>query len=271
MYSSNVIRLGRLPRIALVAAGLALGSWGAQAQDTVKIGFLGPLSGGDAEQGISARNGFQLAVDQANHADLPFKIEPVILDDAANPQTGVAAALKLTNDPEVVAATGHWNSGVALATIPVFSRANIPFIVWGAISPKITEKSNPMVTRVVPTLTNTNAPLAKWAAAQLGKKIAIVSDTTDYGLANVKSFDKFFTEAGGTIVATETAPVGTTDFRTVLTKIKAERARCDLFWRCRDRGWPRQEPDGRAWDEAAHDRRRWFLRSGIHQDSGARG
>jgi branched-chain amino acid transport system substrate-binding protein len=208
MYCLNVYRLGRLPRIALVAAGLALGSWGAQAQDTVKIGFLGPLSGGDAEQGISARNGFQLAVDQANHADLPFKIEPVILDDAANPQTGVAAALKLTNDPEVVAATGHWNSGVALATIPVFSRANIPFIVWGAISPKITEKSNPMVTRVVPTLTNTNAPLAKWAAAQLGKKIAIVSDTTDYGLANVKSFDKFFTEAGGAIVATETAPVG---------------------------------------------------------------
>ena len=221
MYCLNVHRLGRLPRIALVAAGLALGSWGAQAQDTVKIGFLGPLSGGNAEQGISARNGFQLAVDQANHADLPFKIEPVILDDAANPQTGVAAALKLTNDPEVVAATGHWNSGVALATIPMFSRANIPFIVWGAISPKITEKSNPMVTRVVPTLTNTNAPLAKWAAAQLGKKIAIVSDTTDYGLANVKSFDKFFTEAGGTIVATETAPVGTTDFRTVLTKIKA--------------------------------------------------
>jgi branched-chain amino acid transport system substrate-binding protein len=209
MYCLNVYRLGRLPRIALVAAGLALGSWGAQAQDTVKIGFLGPLSGGDAEQGISARNGFQLAVDQANHADLPFKIEPVILDDAANPQTGVAAALKLTNDPEVVAATGHWNSGVALATIPVFSRANIPLIVWGAISPKITEKSN------------TNAPLAKWAAAQLGKKIAIVSDTTDYGLANVKSFDKFFTEAGGAIVATETAPVGTTDFRTVLTKIKA--------------------------------------------------
>ena len=145
----------------------------------------------------------------------------MILDDAANPQTGVAAALKLTNDPQVVAATGHWNSGVALATIPIFSRANIPFIVWGAISPKITEKSNPMVTRVAPTLTNTNAPLAKWAAEQVGKKIAIISDTTDYGIANVKSFDKFFTEAGGTIVATETAPVGTTDFRTVLTKIKA--------------------------------------------------
>ena len=42
MDCSNVLRLGRFQRIALLAAGLALASWGAQAQDTVKIGFLGP-------------------------------------------------------------------------------------------------------------------------------------------------------------------------------------------------------------------------------------
>ncbi len=204
---------------ALAGLGFAAPS---QAQETVKIGFIGPLSGGNAQQGIAARNGFQLAIDQANAAGLPFKIEPVILDDAANPQTGVAAALKLTNDPKVVAATGHWNSGVALATIPVFSRANVPFIVWGAISPKITEKNNPMVSRVVTTLVNTNAPLAKWAVGNIGKRIAIVSDTSDYGAANLANFKKFFEADGGTIVAAESAPVGTTDFRALLTKIKGE-------------------------------------------------
>jgi branched-chain amino acid transport system substrate-binding protein len=213
--------------IRVVAAAAAISLAGpcfvavAHAQETVKIGFIGPLSGGDAQQGIGARNGFQLAVDRANASSLPFKLEPVILDDAANPQTGVAAALKLTNDSEVVAATGHWNSGVALATIPVFTRAGIPFIVWGAISPKITEKNNPMISRVATTLLNTNAPLAKWAAAQLGKKIAIVSDTSDYGAANLHAFTDFFKNAGGAIVAAESAPVGTTDFRAILTKIKA--------------------------------------------------
>ena len=216
---------GRIARAAAAAAVLALvalvTSMNASAQETVKIGFIGPLSGGDAQQGLSARNGFELAVNQANAAGLPFKIEPVILDDAANPQTGVAAALKLTNDPKVVAATGHWNSGVALATIPIFSRAQVPLVIWGAISPKVTEKNNPMISRVVPTLVNTNAPLARWAATTIGKKIAIVSDTTDYGIANVQSFGDSFKAAGGTIVATESAPVGTTDFRAILTKIKA--------------------------------------------------
>jgi branched-chain amino acid transport system substrate-binding protein len=171
-----------LLRASLISAAVAWGAAAAMAQETIKVGFIGPLSGGNAQQGLSARNGFQLAIDQANAAGLPFRIEPVILDDAANPQTGVAAALKLTNDPQVVAATGHWNSGVALATIPVFQRAGVPFIVWGAISPKITERNNPMVSRVVTTLVNTNEPLAKWAAENIGKKIAIVSDTSDYGV-----------------------------------------------------------------------------------------
>jgi branched-chain amino acid transport system substrate-binding protein len=209
-------------RVAVVAVSALVAASAAQAQDTVKIGFLGPLSGGNAQQGLTARNGFELAIRQANErGDLPFKIEPVILDDGANPQTGVSAALKLTNDPDVVAATGHWNSGVALATIPVITRAGIPFVIWGAISPKITETNNPLLTRVVPTLVNTNEPLAKWAAEKIGKKIAIVSDTSDYGAANVKAFTKPFEAAGGTITDTESAPVGTTDFRATLTKIKS--------------------------------------------------
>lgn len=224
MQFGSMVRGGSIAaviRAVVAGAALAGGMAVAVSQEAVKIGFIGPLSGGNAQQGLSARNGFQLAVDQANASGQPFKIEPVILDDAANPQTGVAAALKLTNDGQVLAATGHWNSGVALATIPVFQRAGVPFIVWGAISPKITERNNPMVSRVVTTLVNTNEPLAKWAVGSIGKKIAIVSDTSDYGVANTQNFEKFFKAAGGSIVATEAAPVGTTDFRALLTKIKA--------------------------------------------------
>lgn len=87
-----------LLRVSVVSTAVVVGAMAASAQETVKIGFIGPLSGGNAQQGLSARNGFQLAIDQANKAGLPFKLEAVVLDDAANPQTGVAAALKLTND-----------------------------------------------------------------------------------------------------------------------------------------------------------------------------
>lgn len=222
----RVSRRGVLGGFAL-AASFALGAGVAVAQDKpkIKIGFIGPLSGGNAPQGLGAQNGFLLAIEQANAGDYPYEVEGVVLDDGADPQTGVGAAMKLVNDPGVVAATGHWNSSVALATIPVFNRFQMPFIVWGAISPKITEQNLPEVTRVTPTLVTENQPLAAWVASGLGKKtIAIVADTTDYGAANAAAFEQFFTAAGGTISSTDLLPVGTTDFRAVLTKIQGSGA-----------------------------------------------
>jgi branched-chain amino acid transport system substrate-binding protein len=75
---------------------------------------------------------------------------------------------------------------------------------------------------VTPTLVNENKPLAE-AIAKDGKvkKIAIISDTTDYGVANTKWFGDFFKAAGGEIVASDAAAVGTTDFRAMLTTAKA--------------------------------------------------
>ena len=206
--------------LALAAATLACGA--ASAQPAVKLGFIGPLSGGNAQQGLGARNGFLLAIDQWNAtAGVPFKVEGVVLDDASDPQTGVSAALKLVNDREVAGAIGHWNSPVALATLPVFHHAQMPFIVWGAISPRITDQNFPNTTRVTPTLVNENKPLAAWTANSLGaRKIALIADTSDYGRANAAYFGTFYKAEKGRIVAEENYPVGTTDFRAILTKVK---------------------------------------------------
>ncbi|HLS18798.1 MAG TPA: branched-chain amino acid ABC transporter substrate-binding protein [Paracoccaceae bacterium] len=205
-----------------LAAALAFAPAGgtAEAKDKIKIGFIGPLSGGNAQQGLGARNGFLLAIEQKAGDDYPYEVEPVVLDDASDPQTGVSAAMKLVNDPDVVAATGHWNSPVALATIPVFNRAGMPFIIWGAIGPSITDQNLPEITRVTPTLAAENLPLAAWAVENLGKRIAIVSDTSDYGTSNAENFGGAVRDNGGEVIAEDLLPVGTTDFRSVLTRIK---------------------------------------------------
>lgn len=209
--------------VLVLACSTLFAAGAVHAQSTVKIGFIGPLSGGNAQQGLGAKNGFLLAIDEWNAtAGVPFKVEGVVLDDASDPQAGVSAALKLVNDRNVVAATGHWNSPVALATLPVFNRSQMPFVVWGAISPKITEQNFPNTTRVTPTLINENKPLADWVAKGLNaKRVAIISDTSDYGRANLQWFGTFYKQAGGTVVAEESFPVGTTDFRSILTKVRS--------------------------------------------------
>jgi branched-chain amino acid transport system substrate-binding protein len=205
---------------ALFTSALGLPVFGQQ-RPTVKIGFIGPLSGGNAHHGLAARNGYTLAIEHANASNLPFTIQPVILDDASDPTTGVNAALKLVNDPEVIAAIGHWNSPVALATTPVFNRSGVPFIVWGAISPRVTEQNLPFVTRVTPTLVAENTPLAEWLGKTKGvKTLVLVSDTSDYGKQNTTSFTNLFQQHGGRIVGADAAPVGTTDFRALLTRLK---------------------------------------------------
>lgn len=207
---------------ALLLSSLAFAAPAFADKPLVKIGFLGPLSGGNAQQGLGARNGFLLAIEQANAApDGQYQFEGVVMDDASDPQAGVSAAMKLVNDPDVVAATGHWNSPVALATMPVFARFQTPLVIWGAISPTITEQNLPQITRVTPTLLTENKPLSEWAVNELGaKRIAIVADTSDYGKANAESVAEFVPAAGGEIVSTDLLPVGSTDFRTLLTGLK---------------------------------------------------
>lgn len=210
--------------VATAAGAASIAVFGRPAfaqQKAIKIGFIGPLSGGNSHHGLAARNGYLLAVEHANTSGLPFKIETTVLDDASDPTTGVNAALKLVNDPDCVAAIGHWNSPVALATTPVFDRAGVPFIVWGAISPRVTEQNLQFVTRVTPTLTAENTPLAEWLGqTKKVKTLALVSDTSDYGKQNTTSFTQLFERNGGKIIGGDAAPVGTTDFRPILTRLK---------------------------------------------------
>lgn len=226
IFSYSNTRMKQLFAGLLVAVFfLALvGVSSADAKETIKIGFIGPLSGGNALQGIGAKNGFVLAIREANNSgDYPYHVEGIELDDGSQPKVGVHAALKIVNDPKVVAATCCWNSPVALATIPVFQRANIPYIIWGAISPKITEQNVPQVTRVTPTLAQENEPLAKWLVNDLGyKKIAILTTSDDYGENNLKSFKKFATQDGAEIVSEVSVPSSERNFKSALAKIQSK-------------------------------------------------
>lgn len=189
---------------------------------TIKIAFIGPLTGPNAAQGNGAKNCFDLAIRQANKSGaFSYKIEMMGLDDASDPAVAVSAALKAVSDPKVVAASGHWNSACALATIHTFHSFKVPFMVWGAISPRITEYNYPEVTRNCPTLVQENVPFAQWVTQDLGyKTFSIISDTTDYGEQNTKAFKALAKKLGAEILSVDAVPTGTTDFRPILTKIK---------------------------------------------------
>src|SRR5215469_15203464 len=96
-HSSIRRRFAVLPA-ALALLGVLAGS--ALAQETVKIGFTGPLSGGGALYGKNVVNGMELAIKEINAAGLEVggkkvKLELVALDDKYAPADAAINARRL--------------------------------------------------------------------------------------------------------------------------------------------------------------------------------
>ncbi len=214
-------KLAATAAVALFAFGLAAGQ--ATAKETVKVGFIGPLTGGVAANGIGGRNSADLAV-RLHNADpnARYSYEFVALDDECKPNTGVQAATKLAADKAVIAAVTHYCSAVAIATVDVYHKFGLPVVVWGAVLPDITYGNNyKEIHRVNGTMINQNEVAARFMTGLGYKTWAIIYDTTDYGKGHKKYFSKFLEENGGKILASFGVTADQQDFTAELTKIKS--------------------------------------------------
>ncbi|SFM17633.1 ABC transporter substrate-binding protein [Shimia aestuarii] len=97
----------------LATAALAMGLATAVSAD-VKVGMITTLSGGGAGLGIDVRDGFLLAVKQADRNDLELVIE----DDQRKPDIAVQLADKMIQSEKVDVLTGIIWSNLAMAVVP---------------------------------------------------------------------------------------------------------------------------------------------------------
>src|SRR6266498_6052948 len=84
-----------------VIAGVLLAAFtlGAAAKDKVKVGFIGPLTGGVSVNGIGGRNSAELAVKLRNaDAKAKYEYDLTVLDDECKPNVAVQVATKLGTD-----------------------------------------------------------------------------------------------------------------------------------------------------------------------------
>ena len=101
----------------LALAGLAMTPLAALAQDVVKIGYSGPLSGGAALYGKNVLDGMQMAVEEINAAGLDIggkkvKLEIVALDDKYNPSETAINAQRLVQEHKAPAVLVPHSGGI---------------------------------------------------------------------------------------------------------------------------------------------------------------
>ena len=227
----------RHPKIALtlVAAAVALAGCGEQkpaakapaapAAVEVKIGHVGPITGGIAHLGKDNENGARLAIEQANEAKIKLggkdvRFVLVAEDDQADPKVGTTVAQKLV-DAKVVGVVGHLNSGTSIPASPIYNGAGIPVISGSATNPKLTEQGFKTQFRVVGRDDQQGPAIASYLAANnKPKTVAVIDDATAYGEGLANEVEKTLKAAKIGVLPREKGTDKTTDWKAVLTKLK---------------------------------------------------
>src|SRR3984957_17351328 len=209
--------------LSRAAAGVAI--WGAlalapaQAQETVKIGLILPMTGGQASTGKQIDNAIKLYMQQNGDTVAGKKVEIILKNDAALPDNTKRLAQELIVNDKVNLIAGFGVTPAALAAAPLATEAKIPEIVMAAGTSIITERS-PYIVRTSFTLAQSSTIIGDWAAKNGIKKVATL--TSDYAPGNdaLKFFKEHVTAGGGEIVEEVKVRLANPDFAPFLQRMK---------------------------------------------------
>jgi branched-chain amino acid transport system substrate-binding protein len=198
----------------------------ARAQEVVKIGVAGPLTGSAAQSGKDDERGVRLAIDELNAkgfaiAGKPVKFELISMDDQGDPKVGVNVAQKLVDDG-VSAVIGHYNSGVSIPAARIYNDAKVVMMTGASSNPDLTHLGYPYVFRLATNDNVMGGRMAVYAKKVLGAtRAAVIDDRTAYGTGVADVFIKTAQKEGLQIVAREYSTDKATDFKAILTQIKS--------------------------------------------------
>jgi branched-chain amino acid transport system substrate-binding protein len=211
-----------MPRTSLIAglSALALGALvavAANAQDSVKVGLILPMTGPQASTGKQIDAAVKLYMQQKGATVAGKKIEVLVKDDGAVPDNTRRLAQELIVNDKVAVVAGFGVTPAALAVAPLATQAKVVELVMAAGTSIITERS-PYIARTSFTLAQSTVPMADWAAKNGIKKV--VTMVSDYapGADAQTSFKEAFTKGGGQIIEEIKFPLANPDFAPFLQR-----------------------------------------------------
>jgi len=212
----------RLQGIVVAAALVAAPAF---AQEVVKIGYSGPLSGGAALYGKNVLDGMQMAVNEINAAGFEvggkkYKLEVVALDDKYNPSETAINAQRLVQEHRTPAIlVPHSGGSFALQTQ---NEAQKYLLLSYTSVPQVTARGNKMTLRIPPEFTSYIQPFVKHAMGKYGKTLAIAAADHDYAKAWMAAFKPAWEAAGGKVVADNPMSYNkSTDFYSGVSRVMA--------------------------------------------------
>ncbi len=212
---------------ALCAAAMAGCSSQGYSRDTsastVKVGLLNSTTGTLSFSEKPVRNALLLAVDQINAAGgvLGKQIQPVTADGASDPATFVAQAEQLINSDQVEAIFGCWTSASRKAVLPVLEKHNS--LLFYPVQYEGLE-SSPQVFYIGATTNQQIIPALDYLKTRAKKELFLVGSDYVFPRSANNQIKAYATANGIKIVGERYAPLGSTDFGSIVSHIKTSGA-----------------------------------------------
>jgi branched-chain amino acid transport system substrate-binding protein len=180
------------------------------------------MTGDAAVYGSAIRDGIELAAAEDGRDARPH-IRLVYDDDRGNPRDAVSAVRRLIDVNHVPAIIGGAMSSTAESTLPVADQAQVVLLSPTATKPDLVGRSSYFF-RLWPSDNYDGSVMAQAAYRQLRlRRVAILYVNVAYGVGITDVFARNFQQLGGQIVSRDGYAQGQTDFRTLLTRIAAQR------------------------------------------------
>ncbi|MBU2582188.1 MAG: branched-chain amino acid ABC transporter substrate-binding protein [Alphaproteobacteria bacterium] len=223
--------LGALAALAVTACGDSGTGGSSNADDVIKMGVAGPLTGPNAAFGAQLKNGAAQAVEDVNAAGgINGKmVELVFEDDVSDPKQGVSVANKMAGEG-VKFVVGHFNSGVSIPSSEIYNENGMLMITPASTNPTVTDRKLWNVFRVCGRDDQQGTVAGQYIAKSLtDKKVAIVHDKTPYGKGLADETKKALNAAGITEVIYEGINIGEKDLSALIAKMKDAGAQLVYF------------------------------------------
>ncbi|WP_026060148.1 ABC transporter substrate-binding protein [Pseudaminobacter salicylatoxidans] len=211
--------------LAASVLGLSLAVSGLVAHaDPMKVGMITTLSGGGAGLGVDVRDGFMLALKQADAKD----IEVVTEDDAQKPELAVQIADKMIQSDKVDVLTGIIWSNLAMAVVPnAVAQGKFYLSTNAGPSALAGEKCDKNYFNVAYQNDNLHEAMGNYANTAGYKKVFIMAPNYPAGTDSLTGFKRYYK---GDLSGEVYTKVGQTDYAAEIAQIRDSGADAVFFF-----------------------------------------
>ena len=200
------------------------GSAGGNTGGTVKIGWIGGLTGPLSEFVLDSKEGADFAKDEINQKGgvLGKKIELIYADTQMDPQKAREAVQRYISSDKVAAIDGDYYSPNTLAIIPLTEQSKMPIATPNSNADEVTSQGAKYIVRVAASSSYNASVPVEYGLSKLKLKTWVVFGGSDgYSKSNVNAAVSFLKSHNGTLLGTESYDRATTkDFSNLLLKYK---------------------------------------------------